>query len=129
MDEKKKILVVDDESHIVKMVESRLQANGYEVISAADGDEGLKLARSESPDLIILDLMLPKLDGYKICRMLKFDEKYRHIPVIMFSARAQETDRKLGMETGADAYIVKPFKSEEMLAKIRELLREDAAGK
>ncbi len=81
-------------------------------------------AKGNLPDLVILDLMLPKIDGYKVCRMLKFDEKYKHIPVIMFSARAQETDKKLGEEVGADAYLVKPFEPEVLISKIKELLKE-----
>jgi two-component system alkaline phosphatase synthesis response regulator PhoP len=121
---KPRILVVDDEPHIVTMLKSRLTANGYEVITAVDGQEALEKARNEIPELVILDLMLPRLDGFKVCRMLKFDEKYRHIPVIMFSARAQKSDQEMGMETGADAYVVKPFRPEELLGKIRELLGE-----
>lgn len=121
----KKILVVDDEPNIIKVVESRLSANGYEVIAASDGQLALDLARREKPDLIILDLMLPKIDGFKVCRMLKFDEKYKKIPIIMFTSRAQESDEKLGFEVGADAYITKPYDAEVLLEKIRGLLLED----
>ena len=119
---KARILVVDDETAIVEMLTMRLEANNYQVISALDGREGLNKARSEKPDLIILDLMLPKLEGYKVCQMLKFDEKYRQIPVILFTARAQELDIKLGEEVGADAYIVKPFEPDILLDKVAELL-------
>ena len=118
----KKILIVDDEPHIVTMLENRLKHVGYEVITASDGQEGLAKAQKERPDLIILDLMLPKLDGYKVCRMLKFDEKYKHIPIIMFSARAQEADKKTAEEVGADGYIVKPFEPQVLLGKVKELL-------
>ena len=118
----KKILLVDDEPHIVIMVENRIKQAGYEIITASDGQQGLEKARKEKPDLIILDVMLPKLDGYKVCRMLKFDEKYKHIPIIMFTARAQEADRKMGEEVGADGYITKPFEPQVLLAKIKELL-------
>jgi DNA-binding response OmpR family regulator len=121
--DKKKILLIDDEEDIVHLVEFRLKAAGYEVISAFDGQSGLDKARSENPDLIILDLMLPKMDGYKVCRMLKFDEKYKHIPVIMFTARAQDNDKKTGEEVGADAYVIKPFEPQMLLGKIAELLR------
>ncbi|MCM8775120.1 MAG: response regulator [Candidatus Omnitrophica bacterium] len=118
----KKILVVDDEINILTMVEARLRGNGYDVITAMDGQEGLAKARSENPDLIILDIMLPKIDGYKVCRMLKFDEQYKHIPIILFSARTQDSDLEIGEQQGADAYITKPFEQEVLLAKIVELL-------
>lgn len=120
----KKILIVDDEENIVTMVEARLMGNGYDVITANDGQEGLAKARSEKPDLIILDIMLPKIDGYKVCRMLKFDEQYKHIPVILFSARTQDSDLETGKQQGADAYITKPFQPEALLSKIKELLSE-----
>lgn len=120
----KRILVVDDETQLVEMVTMRLEASGYEVISAADGQEGLDKARRDKPDLIILDLMLPKIDGYKVCRMLKFDEKYMSIPIIMFSARAQESDRQMGMQVGADDYVTKPFDPKVLLEKIETLLNK-----
>lgn len=119
---KKKILLVDDEPDIVLMVSNRLKASGYEVLSALDGQAGLELAKTTKPDLIILDLMLPKMDGYKVCGFIKKDSRYSRIPVIMFSAKAQQDDIKTGEELGADAYIVKPFDSSVLLAKIAELL-------
>lgn len=119
---KKKILLVEDEQAQVLTIKDRLEFEGYEVIIAADGQEGLEKARREKPDLIMLDLMLPKIDGYKVCRMLKFDEKYKHIPIIMLTARAQEEDKKLGFEVCANAYITKPFEADVLLAKIKELL-------
>ena len=119
---RKKILLVEDEKDMVYAVSLRLEAAGYEVITAVDGQEALNKARHEKPDLIVLDLMLPKIDGYKVCRMLKYDEKYKRIPIIMFSARAQESDKKLGSEVGADAYITKPFEPKVLLAKISDLL-------
>ena len=122
--DKKKILVVDDEKDLVETVTFRLESIGYEVIPAYDGQEGLDRAHKEKLDLIILDLMLPKIDGYKVCRMLKFDEKYKKIPIVIFTARAQESDEKLGYEVGADAYITKPFEPEELIAKIKALLKE-----
>ena len=122
--DKKKILIVDDEKDLVETIIFQLEGSGYEAIAAYDGQEGLDKARKDKPDLIILDLMLPKLDGYKVCRMLKFDEKYKDIPIIMFTARAQEQDKKLGLEVGANAYITKPFELEVLLAKIKELLGE-----
>lgn len=117
-----KILIVDDEPDIVKTVSFRLKAAGYEVVSAADGLEGLEKARQEKPDLIILDLMLPKMDGYQICRMLKFDSQFAKIPIIMFSARAQDSDQQMGKDVGANAYITKPFEPEILLGKIKELI-------
>lgn len=120
--DRKKILMVDDEEDILKVLRFRLEANDYEVLTASDGQEGLNKARSEKPDLVILDLMLPKLDGYKVCRMLKFDEACKSIPIIIFTAKAQRKDEELGMEMGADAYISKPFEPEILLAKIKELL-------
>ncbi|MBL7070533.1 MAG: response regulator [Candidatus Omnitrophica bacterium] len=120
----KKILIVEDEAQLVEMIKMRLEASGYEVISAHDGQEGLDKAKKEKLDLIILDLMLPKIDGYKVCRMLKFDEKYKQIPIILFSARAQDEDKKMGEEVGADAYITKPFDPQVLLGKIKELLKE-----
>lgn len=120
--EKKRILFVDDERDLVETVSFRLEAMGYEVISAYDGMEALTRARGEKPDLIILDLMLPKMDGYKVCGLLKKDARYAKIPIIMFTARATEEDKKLGQELGADAYITKPFEPQVLLAKIEELI-------
>ncbi len=122
--DKKRILIVDDEEDILSVLKFRLEANNYETLTASDGQEGLNKARTEKPDLIILDLMLPKLDGYKVCRMLKFDESYKAIPIIMFTARVQQKDEELGKEMGADAYVTKPFEPEVLLEKIRQLLRK-----
>jgi len=120
----KKILVIDDETELVKAIQIRLEHADYEILVAYDGQDGLDKARKSSPDLIILDLMLPKIDGYKVCRMLKLDEKYKNIPIIMLTARAQESDQKMGKDVGADAYLTKPFEHEAVLAKIKELLKE-----
>lgn len=117
-----KILVVDDEMQLITMVQMRLEANGYEVITANDGQEGLEKAKSENPDLIMLDVMMPKMDGYKVCGLLKKDTRYSKIPVILFTARAQQGDHEVGKEVGADAYITKPFEPPVLLAKIEELL-------
>ena len=122
--DKKRILLVDDEKDLVETVSFRLQANNYAVIFAYDGQEGLEKAKKENPDLIILDLMLPKMDGYKVCGLLKADARYNKIPIIMFTARAQESDIKMGEEAGADAYITKPFEPQVLLEKIKELLKE-----
>ena len=122
MAERSRILLVDDEPSIVKMVGKRLEVEGFEVLIAADGQDGLTKARSELPDLIVLDLMLPKLNGYEVCTMLKQDARYQKIPIILFTAKAQEKDEKLGMECGANAYVRKPFRAQELLETIRGLL-------
>jgi len=120
----KRILIVDDEPQMADMLSIRLEANGYDVVTAHDGQEGLDKARSEKPDLIILDLMLPKIDGYKVCGLLKKDSRFARIPIIMFTARARQEDMALGEEMGADAYITKPFDSQVLLAKIKELAKD-----
>ena len=119
---KKKILVVDDERDVVDLIETRLDLSGYEVLNAYDGLSALEIAKSQKPDLIVLDIMMPKLDGFNICRMLKFDNKYKDIRVILLTARVQEEDRLLGQEVGADAYLTKPFDGEVLLHTIKQLL-------
>ena len=126
MEGKLRILLVDDEPSIVKMVGKRLEIEGFEVLVAVDGQEALAKAKAEQPDLIVLDLMLPKLNGYEVCTMLKQDTRYQKIPIVLFTAKAQEKDEKLGMECGADAYVRKPFRAQELLEKIRALL--EASG-
>jgi DNA-binding response OmpR family regulator len=118
----KRILVVDDEVRVVLVIQKRLESAGYVVITAHDGYEGLKKARAESPDLIVLDLIMPNLNGYQICAMLKRDRMYRHIPILMLSARSQERDIQDGLLAGAEAYMTKPFDHNELLTKIADLL-------
>jgi len=120
----KKILIVDDEVDLVETVRFPLEMEGFNVLVSYNGEDALNKARKESPDLIILDLMLPKLDGYKVCRLLKFDEKYKHIPILMLTAKTQEKDKILGMETGADEYITKPFEMDELLEKVKTYLNK-----
>lgn len=120
----KKILIVDDEREYIQLLTNRLEAAEYQVVSAQDGQEALEKAKREKPDLIILDLMLPKMDGYKVCALLKKDTRYAKIPIVMFTARAQESDEKLGFECGADAYLTKPFDAQILLAKIQELVEK-----
>ena len=120
----KRILIVDDEPELVKAIEIRLKQGGYEALVAYDGQEGLEKAKKEKPDLIILDLMLPKMDGHKVCGLLKNDTRFAKIPIIILTAKAQESDEKLSLEVGADAYITKSFQHEAVLAKIKELLEE-----
>jgi DNA-binding response OmpR family regulator len=121
------ILVIEDDRDMLEAVRMRLAANGYEVLTSSDGVEGLALAKEQAPDLIILDVMLPKLDGFSVCRILKFDESYKELPIILFSARVQRADLQRGKEVKADAYITKPFKAEDLLAKIKELLTKKPA--
>ena len=121
---KAKLLIVDDEKDLVETLTFRLEANDYEVIKAFDGQDGLDKAKKEKPDLIILDLMLPKMDGYKVCGLLKADARYSKTPIILFTARAQESDKKMGEDVGANAYITKPFEPQVLLGKIKELLGE-----
>ena len=119
---KKKILIVDDEPDIVTMVRMRLEAGGYAVISASDGNSGYSKAKSENPDLIILDVMLPGMDGYKVCRLLKFDQKYKRIPIIMLTAKGGKDDQDISRQVGADLFLNKPPELKELLAKVNELL-------
>ena len=131
MKTRKRILIVDDEPYIVTLLATRLASSGYDTLSAADGQRALPMAKEERPDLIILDLMLPKMDGYRVCALLKKDARFAHIPVILFTARAQDQDRLMGAEVGAEAYITKPFDPQTMMTKIQELLGnyEDAKTK
>jgi two-component system alkaline phosphatase synthesis response regulator PhoP len=119
----KKILVVDDEVDLVETIRFPLETEGFNVLVAYNGEDALNMARTENPDLILLDIMLPKLDGYKVCRLLKFDERYKNIPIIMLTARAQEKDRIIGMETGANEYITKPFDMDKLLEKVKAYLK------
>src|SRR5437667_9880661 len=118
-----KILVVDDEPDAVELVEFNLKSAGYEVITAADGSEALKKARSHSPDLIVLDLMLPEVDGLEVCKILRRDPATAGIPILMLTAKAAEIDRVLGLELGADDYVTKPFSPRELVLRIKGLLR------
>jgi two-component system, OmpR family, alkaline phosphatase synthesis response regulator PhoP len=120
----KKILAVDDEQDILSMLKMRLEASGYEIITASDGNTAYNTAKAEIPDLIILDLMLPGMDGYQVCRLLKFDEKYKQIPIIMLTAKGQQEDKDWGAKAGADCYMTKPFEAKELLNKIKEFLKE-----
>ena len=128
LEKTKKILVVEDEPDIASLLTLMLKSQGYHVIAAGDGQEALEKARVEAPDLIVLDIMLPKLNGYKVARMLKFDEKFSHIPIIMLTAKIQEKDKKTGVEMGADAYVTKPFDTGQLLQKVKEILEEKGKG-
>jgi DNA-binding response OmpR family regulator len=120
----KKILVVDDEADLVETIRFPLEMEGFNVLVSYNGEDALNQARKEKPDLILLDLMLPKLDGYKVCRLLKFDERYKHIPILMLTAKTQEKDKLIGKETGADEYITKPFDIDELIKKVKGYLNK-----
>jgi DNA-binding response OmpR family regulator len=126
---KARVLVVDDEPDLIRILEFGLKAAGYHVETASDGQEGLKKARELKPDIILLDLMLPKLDGYKVCRLLKFDERYKHIPIMILSARTQEGDQNLAHEMGANRFLTKPYEFAEILQHIQALLKQSAAAR
>src|SRR5438445_6904457 len=117
-----RILVVDDEPDAVELVEFNLKSAGYEVVTASDGSEALKKAKACSPDLIVLDLMLPEVDGLEVCKILRRDPATSGIPILMLTARAAEMDRVIGLELGADDYVTKPFSPRELLLRIKKLL-------
>lgn len=121
--DKKKILIVDDEKNIVDIIAFNLKKEGYDVITAEDGEEGVEKTFSENPDLILLDIMMPKMDGYEACRKIR--EK-KHTPIIMLTARAEEVDKVLGLEMGADDYVTKPFSVRELMARVKANLRKMA---
>lgn len=123
---KKKIIVVEDEPDLVDVVTYNLQREGYLVLAAQRGDEGLNLIRSEGPDLVLLDLMLPGMDGLSICRQMKSDGSLSEIPIIIASAKGEESDVVIGLEMGADDYLAKPFSPRELLARIKAVLRRGA---
>lgn len=117
----KKILIVEDEKNIVDILAFNLKREGYDTLEAMDGEQGLKLALEEDPDLILLDLMLPKLDGFEVCRAVRAAGKAT--PILMLTAREEETDKVLGLELGADDYITKPFSMRELLARVKANIR------
>ena len=124
MADKKKILVVEDEPHIIKLISFILKSSGYDVIEAEIGAAGLKKAKTEKPDMIILDVMMPKMDGFEVAKKLKADPATRNIPILMLSSKAQFEDKMKGIDSGATDYITKPFDKQELLEKVRECLEE-----
>ena len=122
----KRILIVEDEENIVDILAFNLKREGYETIEAMDGAAGLELALARDPDLILLDLMLPSMDGFEVCRRIR--EAGRTTPVIMLTAREEETDKVLGLELGADDYITKPFSMRELLARVKANIRRTSMG-
>ena len=119
-----KILIVDDEVNLNQLIQTRLETDRHRVVTAYDGEEGLEKVKSEKPDLIILDVKMPKMNGFEVCRTLKNDDRYNKIPIILLSAMAQKDDFQAGEEVGADAYIVKPYEPTILLAKIESLLKK-----
>lgn len=120
--QKKNILIIEDSRDLAYQLQLRLEHTGYSVEIADDGNEGLRKARSHHPDLILLDIMLPGMDGYRICRLLKFDQQYERIPIIILTARSLDQDRELAAETGANAYLIKPFDWAELQKTVENLL-------
>ncbi|MCS5629032.1 MAG: response regulator, partial [Planctomycetes bacterium] len=131
---KSTVLVVEDEEDILEVIQYNLQQEGYEVACCMDGLQGLEQAKKLKPDLVLLDIMLPGMDGVEICRNLKEDDSTRRIPIIMVTAKGEEIDVVLGLGVGADDYIPKPFKVRELVARVKALLRrsnleqENASG-
>ena len=119
---KPRILVVDDEPEAVELIEFNLKQSGYLVTTAGDGADALKKARTQTPDLVVLDVMLPEMDGFEICKTLRQDIATSKIPIIMLTAKAAEIDRVLGLELGADDYLTKPFSTRELLLRIKKIL-------
>ncbi|MDR4506843.1 MAG: response regulator [Candidatus Brocadiaceae bacterium] len=120
---KEKILIVDDEPDLVKLIQYHLEKDGYKAISACNGEDALLLARKEMPELVVLDLMLPGIDGLEVCKRLKADRELSSIPIIMLTAKGEELDVTLGLKLGADDYVVKPFSPKELVARVQTVLR------
>ena len=123
MENSKKILIVDDDKDFLKALNIVLEDKGYSIVTATDGAQALELARTESPNLILLDIMLPGMNGFKVCRFLKFDENYKDIPIIIISAKSDQEDKRLGKQMGAELYITKPFENGELLQAIKQLIQ------
>ncbi|MCR9214027.1 MAG: phosphate regulon transcriptional regulator PhoB [Proteobacteria bacterium] len=118
-----KILVVEDEPAMVELLRYNLESEGFDVASAPDGEEAIMAIEEQSPDMVLLDWMIPKVSGIEICRRLRRDQKFRNLPVIMITARGEESDRVRGLDVGADDYVAKPFSPAELMARIRAVLR------
>lgn len=125
---KKRILVIEDTKAVRQILAAMLLEEGYGVITAIDGRDGLEMAQREKPDLIILDVMLPEMNGYEVCCRLKFDEAYEHIPIILLTARRKEADRVKAAQTSADVYLTKPFERETLLKEVERLLSREPAS-
>jgi len=124
-----RILIIEDDRDIVELLKFNLEEEGYELFAAFDGNAGVVSAGRYLPDLIILDIMMPVLDGWEVCRTLKEDKSTAHIPIIILSARSQEMDKVVGLELGADDYVTKPFSPRELIARVRAILRRNRGKK
>lgn len=120
---KSTVLVIDDEADLIELVRYNLEKEGFEALTASDGQSGLQIAQRRKPEVIVLDLMMPGMDGLEVCRRLRTDERTSHIPLVMLTARAAEMDRIVGLEMGADDYVTKPFSPRELVARIKAILR------
>ena len=125
MESKKTILVVDDERDLVETIKIRLVAEGFQVIEAFDGFQGLEKVKAQNPDLVLLDVMMPKLNGYQVCREIKKSDRLKNIPVIMLTSKTQESDKFWGVEVGADDYLAKPFEFDLLLQSIHRQLGDE----
>jgi two-component system alkaline phosphatase synthesis response regulator PhoP len=121
--EQKRILIADDEEDVVTTLQFTLEKEGYQCLTAYDGKEALDKAKRENPDLIILDIMMPKMNGYEVSRLLKFDARFKHIPIVMLTARTQAKDKEIGRDTGADVYITKPFEMDDLVSTVHNILK------
>lgn len=124
-----KILIIEDEKDILELIAFNLECSGYTVFKASNGEDGIPLAEKEFPDLILLDLMMPGMDGFDVCRILKQEKKTRKIPIIMLTARGEDTDIVSGLELGAEDYVTKPFSPKILIARIRTVLRRSKGSK
>ncbi|MBU0574156.1 MAG: response regulator [Candidatus Margulisbacteria bacterium] len=122
MTKKQKIMVVDDEKEVQDVLQTRFEALGYDVVIAENGEEALEKVKTDKPDLIILDIKMPKLDGYGVCRNLKGDKDFKDTPIVMLSVKAMEKDREIGLKCGAEAYITKPFDPKKLVDTVKSLL-------
>lgn len=126
---KRTILAIDDEKDILKLLQYNLEKEGYEVLTSASGEEGLSLAQSRKPDLVLLDLMLPGMDGLEIAKLLKADSRTRSIPILMLTAKSSEIDQVVGLELGASDYVAKPFSVKVLLARVKNIFRQSETRK
>lgn len=122
MTDKKQLLLIDDDLFAVETLKFALEARGYEVTTATNGKDALSMVRGKQPQLILLDVMMPKMDGYHFCRLIKFDARFKHIPVIIVSSRIQEADRKTGLACGSDEYVSKPYSLNNLMDLIERYL-------
>jgi DNA-binding response OmpR family regulator len=120
---REKILIIEDDKHISKLVKYNLEKNGYDPTVVEDGEEALEILSKQNADLIVLDIMLPKMDGFEVCRLIKQNPKLKNIPIIMLTAKGEEVDRIVGLELGADDYVVKPFSPRELILRIKAILK------